>query len=391
MADWLLWGRNKMRLAFLTSIVPDGHPTTGFEIANDAILTGLRSLGHSVVGIGMALPRQDVSATPDTVVIDTFNLENASAGIGQKIRWILEAHRHGLPVAASKLRAVSASKMSRSVDEAGPFDLLLFNSYQMAAAFPALTQHPFIFIAHNVEHRTAIENARSAGSVLERYLYRRDARLLERIEADLCARAKHVWVLTEADRQALNLPESRSSVLPLVVPRRADPEEEVVKAFDFGMIGTWTWQANRFGLDWFLDAVVPLLPDNVSIAIGGAVPPGLRVSPNVVLLGRVDDAERFIRSVRIVPLVSRAGTGIQLKTIEAFQAGLPCVATSSALRGVADLPANCRSADDPAAFAQAMMEQLARERNGDLPNVDGQVFRDRQMTALTGNLKASLT
>ena len=47
-------------------------------------------------------------------------------------------------------------------------------------------------------------------------------------------------------------------------------------------------------------------------------------------VGRVPDAVAFVLSGRTVPLISRAGTGVQLKTIETFELGLPAVASMSA-------------------------------------------------------------
>ena len=46
-----------------------------------------------------------------------------------------------------------------------------------------------------------------------------------------------------------------------------------------------------------------------------------REAPGLRFLGRVESAQDFLSSVHVVPLVAQGGTGVQLKTIEAFQAG----------------------------------------------------------------------
>jgi hypothetical protein len=84
----------------------------------------------------------------------------------------------------------------------------------------------------------------------------------------------------------------------------------------------------------------------------------------------------------VVPLVSRAGTGVQLKTLETFELGLPTVATSHSLRGIAEIPANCTLADDPRAFARALGEKVARARAGDRMLLDGKAFHRRQTESL---------
>ena len=131
-----------MRFAFFTSIVPDGNPTTGFEIANDAVLAGLRELGHSVTVFGFRLPRQTGADLPDQVILGTRELENASAGGVQKLRWLAQAIRHGLPFAAAKLTDFPENELARVIAEHGPFDAHILNSYQMAAAFPKLLARP---------------------------------------------------------------------------------------------------------------------------------------------------------------------------------------------------------------------------------------------------------
>ena len=157
------------------------------------------------------------------------------------------------------------------------------------------------------------------------------------------------------------------------------------------MIGSWTWAANRAGLDWFLDRVVPRLPSDFRIAIAGGIGADAPPAPaNVSFLSRVPDARDFVRSCRIVPLVSRTGTGVQLKTIETFEMGLPSVATDNALRGMSALPENCVRADDPEAFAAAMIEMVGRSRAGADLDGDGGAFHSGQLRGLTERLSEGL-
>ncbi|RWD96115.1 MAG: glycosyl transferase, partial [Mesorhizobium sp.] len=72
------------------------------------------------------------------------------------------------------------------IDRAGPFDGYILNSVQFAGAFEkVLADRPFVFVAHNVEHRSAEENAAAAGSALQRWMFRREARLLKVMEERL--------------------------------------------------------------------------------------------------------------------------------------------------------------------------------------------------------------
>jgi hypothetical protein len=139
-----------------------------------------------------------------------------------------------------------------------------------------------------------------------------------------------------------------------------------VTTCDAALIGTWTWQPNRIGLDWFLSDVVPHLPQNFTIRIAGKVPAGVTSNhPGVTFVGRVPDAAEFVRTGAVVPLTSRAGTGVQLKTIETFELGLPSVATKRSLRGVDHVPANCTVTDDPVAKKlHAFFSHTSRRADG---------------------------
>ena len=156
------------------------------------------------------------------------------------------------------------------------------------------------------------------------------------------------------------------------------------------LIGTWTWLPNRVGLAWFLDEVSPLLPQDIRVAVAGRVPPDLQAPGNVTLVGRVPAADLFLRSCRMVALSSRAGTGVQLKTIETMQLGLPAVATALSCRGFTALPENFTLADSPADFARALVERVAQIREGAAQRLDGAAFLARQRAALAAGIAQGL-
>ena len=58
-----------MHLLFVTSLVPDGHATSGYEIANQAIIDGLRRIGVKVTVIGFTWPGKTASDPENTIVL----------------------------------------------------------------------------------------------------------------------------------------------------------------------------------------------------------------------------------------------------------------------------------------------------------------------------------
>jgi Glycosyl transferases group 1 len=379
-----------MRLAFITSLLPTGKADTGFEIANGCILDGLRNAGCDVTLFGFLRQNETLEPPRGSIVLDRIVIENAVAPFQQKLRWLADSFRLGLPVISAKLAAYGQQRLIEIIDRHGPFDGFVINSAPVAGAFPALLERPSILVAHNVEHASARENASTAGG-LTGLLYRREAQLLEAIESKATARARFVWCLAKEDRTLLGLSDDkRSAVLPLLVPS-AKALPDVEPEHDIGLIGTWTWQPNLVGLHWFLDEVAPRLSDDISIAIAGRLPSGMKSGlKQVSLLGRVPDAAAFIAACRTVALASRNGTGIQLKTIETFQLGKPSVATRSSVRGIGQLPTNCLVADDPKGFAAALTKLVWDVRAERTQTADGNAFIESRKKGLNAAIAQGL-
>lgn len=380
-----------MHLLFISSLLPDHDPASGFELANRAMAAEFRRQGVRVSFAGFRLPGSRLPS-PGEVPLGELIIENAMATRGRKAAWVVNALRSGLPVGAAKLHGLGDRVLRERLAAAGPVDGYVLNSIQMPTAYPMLAQDkPSIFIAHNVEHRSAAENARTAGSALARALYRREARLLERAEARICREAAAIHTLSRDDGRALGLEgDPRFEPLALSLGRPAPPDDPA-RTHDIGLIGSWSWAPNRVGLDWFLTEVVPLLPSTLTIAIAGRFdgqPP--RAPKNVRFLGRVPDAQAFVRGSRVIALATKGGTGIQLKTLETFEEGLPAVATAPALRGVDRLPENVIVADDALGFATGLEEMVRVDWEGRSLRVDGGAFALRQRNALSQGIARGL-
>lgn len=380
-----------MHLLFVSSMLLGDAPASGFEIANAAIVDEYRRQGVRLSFAGFRQPGARMPG-PAELPLGSLAIENAVVGRAQKLAWLGRAFATGLPVSAAKLAVLSDDDLARHLAAAGQVDGYVLNSIQMPAAYPFLVKaKPSIFIAHNVEHRSAAENAANARSLAKRLLYRREARLLKIAETRICRDAAVVHTLSREDADALGLggdPRCRPVALAVGRPALRDSGR---RAHDIGMIGTWSWAPNRVGLDWFLEAVVPLLPPDMTVAIAGRFdgrPP--RAPGNVAFAGRVADAQAFVSLSRVMALATKGGTGVQLKTIEAFEEGMPAVATPQAVRGIGRLPANVLVTEHPAAFAASLVEMVAAERAGLLGRRNGLDFALAQRHALSASIGAGI-
>ncbi|URK88509.1 glycosyltransferase family 4 protein [Rhizobium sp. RCAM05350] len=320
-------------------------------------------------------------------LLGELEVTNAKVGAVTKLRWLAKACLHRTTLSSAKMLEVSGKHIETLLRRLQPFDGIVLNSVQLPGAFAAAFQkHKTIYVAHNVEASSARESAATASRALERWLFSREARYLEQIEWKLTQAALAIWTFAEADRFGFGqAASSRATVLPLVT-RWDQPESHADKSpeYDLALIGTWSWQPNRIGLDWFLSEVVPFLPADMSIGIAGQLPDAPAIShPGIRLLGRVPDARAFVESGAVLPLISRGGTGVQLKTVETFELGMPCVATSASLRGIEALPDNCAVSDDPVRICLPVdREGQRRCRQGNRQRLSGSVFHQAQKTRL---------
>ncbi len=377
-----------LRLVFATSIVPHTDASTGYEVANAAVIDGLRRAGAHVTVLGFTWPGREALEDRDTVVLGEVEVRTEGAGARRKIGWVLKSFSTGLTVSSAKLRVITAQRLREAIAGLGDFDAYVLNGVTLPGAFETIFRDkPSIFVAHNVEHRSAQENAQDAKSPVQRMLFAREARILEGLERRLCANARFVFTFADEDAAALGLSPEKSATLPLVMPPRAQKPGDAAQpspiTHDLALIGTWTWHPNRIGLEWFLREVKPLLPADIRPAIAGSTPADLIAAwPGVDFVGKVPDAAAFVESGALVPLISRAGTGVQLKTIETFERGMPSVATSHSVRGISNIPENCTIADDPKEFAAAIAARMEKIRAGDRQRLDGSAFRRTQIEGM---------
>ncbi|MEN0001510.1 MAG: glycosyltransferase [Pseudomonadota bacterium] len=384
-----------MRIVFASSLIPTSPTDSGFEIANRAVIDCLLGAGHDVRLIGYALPDRPLLYPDISTKLGTLDVKTANAGTAQKLKWLAGAMRRRTTFAAAKLDQISPDEFGKQLEALAPFDVLMINGAPIAGAyFERLTAYRHIYIAHNQEAVAARHAAQASTSLIEKLLYWREANHLDRLEKWLAGSSNGVLTFTDDDQRALFARHGNAHTLPLVTPAAGSDGKGVRPiAFDAGMVGTWTWTQNRIGLEWFLQQVMPLMPDHTRIAVAGALPPDFpKRDKRVQFLGRVIDAQSFIRSCRVSILCARAGTGIQLKTLETLEMGLPAVATQSSLRGIArPLPAQIVEADDPKAFADALKKMIVDVRTGRVKDGDGTEFRNAQLRKMDSIMDAVLS
>ncbi|HXN45236.1 MAG TPA: glycosyltransferase family 4 protein, partial [Bryobacteraceae bacterium] len=133
--------------------------------------------------------------------------------------------------------------------------------------------------------------------------------------------------------------------------------------FTMLFLGSFRHPPNLAALDWFLEKVLPLVTVECAAArlvvVGSEMPAAhsLPQSSAIELRGRVEDAREPLGrySLFVCPVLS--GSGVRVKLLEAFAAGIPAVSTTLGAEGLTLTDGElCALADDPAAFAAKIVD-----------------------------------
>lgn len=279
-------------------------------------------------------------------------------------RGIARALALGEPLSSSRFvrRDLAASLATR-----GPVDVVV--ALTPAAWYYArrLNAARRVFVAFNVEAELYERAVARETSRLRRLVWQREARAMHRLEARVLREADSVICLGERDRQALA---ERYGVeaaawypgVPMAEPTRLRESTGRV----VGMVGTMSWQPNRWGAEWFLTEVWPLVRarvPNARLLIGGAESEQLQGvdASGVEALGRVPDLTTFYERLDVVAAPVRGGGGLKIKVLDASARGLPVVTTPEGIEGMnVGVPPSIGVADDASSFANELVDRLCR-------------------------------
>ena len=352
-----------MHVIVLTTVLPGGRRGGG-EIVTQGVVDALRKAGNDVLTVGYS--RRGLSAPVDgELSAGERAIESSSAG-SRRLPWAVRALAWRLPYSGAKYRSRAYIRVAREALSNGPAAVVVDHAqtyFALSGLWPLA--HPVIFLAHNVEAELYGQLAAEAERPAARWAYRREARLIARAEKRLVRAARQVWALTPDDAAAL-ASLGGADVRTLDVASHLQARRVASPACDVALLGSWSWRANARGLEWFMTDVVPRLPEDVRVEVAGAGADWLRdADQRVVVRGRVEDAEGFLASARVIAVPAVAGAGVQIKTLDAIASGIPVVATGLAVRGLDQLPPSVGVAEGAEEFARQLMvlaRQTDRER-----------------------------
>lgn len=297
--------------------------------------------------------------------------------------------RTGVAYLATKWHSAALYQVLRQELAGGGYDVVYLDHLGMALYLPVVRRlcsgARVVLEEHNVESDFFAQFAARLPLPL-RALAAMEYAAAARFEAETLAAVDAVVAISAQDADALTALVRRRTgrqVVPQVVPQvmqSAEPQRPPAAELRLGYVGSLTWHPNARGLSWFCERVWPLLRARlpaVQLSIAGS---GLAVDehgrprapaewqrPGIEILGYVADLESlYARCLGMVaPILG--GSGVRIKLLEAFRAGMPVVTTTAGAAGLA-----VRSGievlieDEPQRFAAAVatlcQDRLLQER-----------------------------
>ena len=260
------------------------------------------------------------------------------------------------------------------------FDAIVCDFLISGGALPWDSKIPVVVFTHNVEAEIFARHIKNETRLIHRAVWRREFRVTDRLERELLGRADHVLAVSDHDRDQFvkYLPPEKVSVIPTGADVDAELfKPELQKPNSLLFVGSMDWLPNEDAMLYFVKEIFPLIRASIPQATLSIVgrKPSRTISnlaanePGIVVTGRVDKVEPYLRdaSVYVVPL--RVGGGTRIKIFGAMAAGKTIVSTTIGAEGL-DVTngQNIVVADDARDFASSVVSLLkdsdTRERIG---------------------------
>lgn len=198
--------------------------------------------------------------------------------------------------------------------------------------------------AHNVEHEIWERMSVNEPVAFRRWYFDYSARKLKKYEIDQLSQIDQLLPISPVDELKFRKMgyQGNSMAVPIGLDLSQFEFEEVRAEVPLSVsfIGSLDWMPNIEGLNWFLEAVWPLLSTifpRLRLHVAGRnCPDWLKQLSlhNVTVEGEVDDSRKFLHQhpIMVVPLLS--GSGMRAKILEAMALGRVVVTTTLGVEGI---------------------------------------------------------
>ena len=287
----------------------------------------------------------------------------------------------GVPYLAGKWDSPVLRRMLRRELIDAPVDVVYIDHLGMARYLPDISrcrpQCRTILDQHNVESDLFKQFAEEKTGPM-RIVAKSEYRAARRFEEQALREVDAIVAISREDAQHFQtMADVRAYVVPVVmnVERRMRPHPGTPH---FCYVGNLRWRPNVGGLDWFCQKVWPLvrkrIPDATFEIAGVGLEPdssGLPVPDawkvaGVQTVAFLEDLEPLYRRSLAMLAPIMGGSGLRIKVLQGFHAGMPVVTTPDGARGLPLVDGEqALIAGDPEGFAERvewiMKSELLRD------------------------------
>ena len=260
--------------------------------------------------------------------------------------------------------------MANSLLRSGRFNLLHVEYVETGLGIGREVPIARILIAHDELSKPTRRRLALATNLPTRAAYFVYGFLIGRLERRILRKFDRTLALSESDRHTLLELDPTLQVGVLPVPVGIEPLRAARESNRLVFVGAMHRDVNVDAMLYFCREILPLIRNqwsNIRLSIVGNKPPpeilNLRKDPNIEITGFVPALEPYYATATIFVAPLRIGGGIIVKILNAMAAGCPVVTTSIGNEGIGARPGvHLLTADEPAAFAQAVLMLLRDEK-----------------------------
>ncbi|MGE3513169.1 MAG: glycosyltransferase family 4 protein [Vicinamibacterales bacterium] len=351
-----------MRILFLTETVP--YPLdSGGRIKTYYTLQALSSVHEVHCHAFIRETAQAVAQEPLQRVAASLTLHLVPRSVGREMLFAVKSLLTGAPYTVvrhfdpSVMRTLEAATREKRFD-AVYCDHLSMMTYGLRLALPILHD------AHNVEHEIVRRFAGTARG-LRRIAAELEWRYVRRYEGRVYSRCSLIYAVSEVDARqirAMGGPAPRIAVVPIAVDAQSPvPATPWRNGPEVLFVGALNWPPNRDAVQYLINEIWPLVLSRMPSARLTVVGRGAldSTSPNVTFTGWVEDVAPYFAAARVLAVPIRSGSGLRVKILESLARGVPVVATSVGMEGIAARSGeHLIVADDSQSFADGLVRTL---------------------------------
>jgi len=237
-------------------------------------------------------------------------------------------------------RVPAAARKVRTLLDNEDFDAVHANVVRCAGLLPKDLRQPLIYDLDEYRSDFYFQVAGSNILAPRRLVARIEGPRLMRLEREIAILSSAILFSSPSDVNGSSTQSYlvRSPHEPVPTTPRVAATKTVL------FVGRLSYWPNVVGLTWFVHNAWPgilrSVPD-ATLQIVGANPPSSierLASRNIEIVGPTPNLEPYYHNARTAIVPIQYGTGVQMKLIQALAAGVPCVATSRAVRNAGATP-----------------------------------------------------